>query len=199
MKTSRHLTVKQLLAAARAPERRLPPAGERHLAACPRCRGELETWRVLGRVLRDPAEEPSPGTVERAWALMAPRLPKPSERDRFVLARLVFDSRTPHAGRALRAHATECEQVWQARQADVSVQLTPPGAGTTGTLVGVVLPRQAPAVRTPGWVWLVQRGHPVESARVDPSGEFVLPAPRAGRWKLLVEWGGLRLRLEATR
>jgi hypothetical protein len=198
MSKAGHVTTVQLLARARDPGRRLPSATERHVESCGACRAEMERWIALGRALGAPAEEPPAGTVERAWALMAPRLPRPSERDRFAIARLVFDSRAPGAARALRAHATGSEQVWHTRQADVSVSLGAPGMGETPMLVGAVLPRRPLTAPAWGWAWLMERGRGIQSARVDASGEFMLPAPRGARWTLLLEWGGLRLRLEAS-
>lgn len=196
MTRSAHLSVAHLLARALDPARRLAAPVERHVAICASCRDELMRWTTLGDALRRPVEEPPPGALARAWSLLAPRPPRAAERARFEPARLVFDDRQAVATSGVRAPAVRREQLWRTADAEVSLQVTGGGLGSSPSLMGRVLPRRANVARAPGWVWVLEPGRAARGAGFSAHGEFLLEAPAGPRWTLLVDWDDVRLRLE---
>jgi hypothetical protein len=167
-----------------------------HLERCSRCRELLVDLHALREHLAARWPEPREAAVIRAMALVGPPAPRRSERNRFELARLVYDGGAEEPVHAVRAAAASRHQVWRLPAADLDLRLEGAGLGADPILFGQVLPRKPVSPRPdPGTVWIVQRGAPSHWAVLGSSGEFSLPAPRPGRWTLWLEWGALRMRL----
>ncbi len=198
MTRARHLSTASLLALARRPPQRLPVGETSHLGQCARCREEVRVLGTLADYLREPAPDPPPGVVARAWALMEPRPPRLEERARYRIARLVFDSRDARAAAGVRAPIATRHQLWRAAGVDIDVRLEGSGLGVEAALMGQVLPRRREVSQPAhGTVWLLESGCRPRWSLLGPSGDFTLPAPRGRRWALWLEWDGLRLRLES--
>jgi len=196
---TRHLSTTSLLALARRPARRLAAWESAHLSMCTRCAEEAEAFGMLATSFSEPAPEPPPGVVARAWALVEPRPPRREDRARYGIMRLIFDSGGDRAMAGVRAPIASRHQHWQAEGADVDVRLEGPGLGAEAALVGQVLPRHpVTALTAHGMVWLLESGRRPRWSLLGPSGDFALPAPQGRRWSLWLEWGDLRLRLEST-
>jgi hypothetical protein len=193
----RHLTGAEMLVLVRT-DRRLAAGRARHAIDCPRCRAEVDALRDLAAYLRHPAPAPPAGTVARAWALVEPRAPRRSEMRRFRLALLMFDNQRLPVAAGARGTPMARNQMWRTEAADVDVRLDAGGLGAAPRLVGQLLPRGRGRLPVgQGTVWLLEPRRPPRWAALGASGEFSLPAPSQRRWSLCVEWGSLRLRLEA--
>jgi hypothetical protein len=193
MTARRHLTTEELLAAVDASP---VASAAAHLSACPRCRAEIAHLRAYrGRRTRGD-EGPGESALLRAYALLRPAGPRGVERRGFELPTLVYDSRTPELGtQGVRAAAGGRHLAWRAAAADVEVRWADTGGSSGGRLTGQVLPRGQRNPELAGDAWLEEPGRSAEWGLLDPSGEFTLPAPHGRKWRILLRWGALRLRL----
>lgn len=198
MTRGRHLGDAELLALALRERARVPARAVTHLAGCARCAADLHDVTLLRETAGDATPEPSAGVLARAWALLPPRAPRMAARSQFVLARRIrsSDDVPPAAASGLRGPTAAVHALWHTADAEVDVRIEPPGLGSAGALLGQVFPRTAHVPRTPGAVWLIERGRGARWAPLGAAGDFVLPAPARRHWTLMVEWGALRMRLE---
>lgn len=191
-----HPAAAALAAMARGRDARPSVREARHVEGCARCRSTLADLQILAGALGEESRGPSPGVEARAWALMEPRAPRTRDTSRFRLARLIYDSGAVAAVHGVRAPLAARRQTWRTPGADFDVRFEPSGLGAPAMLIGQIFPRDR---KTPdplgGSVWLLERGRSARWTQLGAGGEFELPAPRARRSSLWVEWGPLRFRM----
>ncbi len=194
MTARRHLSTAEVLSLLELGTDGPRARAEGHLFTCAPCRLELEHYRALRSGI--PTEGPSEAALLRAFALVRPPAPRRAERVRYAAPRLVYDSRTEIAAVAgLRGPGAGGHLAWSAARADVEVRWGEEGAAGGAMMTGQVLPRGEVAPGQVGDVWLEQSGAPIAWSMLGPSGEFTLPVPRTRKWRILLAWGDLRLRL----
>lgn len=191
----RHLRDVEAVVAARRGGHRLPPASGRHLADCRVCKADVRDFKTLSAQYLDAANEPQAGALARAWSLIGPKPPRRADLGRFEIAKLIRDT-TSDGAVGLRAAAAQRAQFWRARRVDVDLRMDPGGLGSAPMLIGQLLPRHQRFGASHGIVWLWESNRQPRWSSLTTAGEFVLPAPRGKKWKLCIEWGLIRLRLE---
>jgi hypothetical protein len=195
MKEKRHLATAELLALVSSESTGASARAAAHEVECRICRQEVNALLALRNQPRTDADVPSDLALVRAFRLLPAKLPRLSERSRFAIPSLVYDSHTESAVAGIRAPAAARHLAWRGEEADVEVRWTDEGTAGASVLTGQVLPRGEAVGELVGDVWLEQRGVPVQWGLLDPSGEFTLPAPRGKAWRILLRWGELKMRL----
>lgn len=185
-KTSRHLPFDRLVDIAEgwlsAEEQ---TAARAHLAACPRCAGELaHLERLLGLMHADDSVDAPPQVIARAIRLFAPRAatraPSPWER---VLATLRFDSAQLVLAPGVRSATTAPRQLlFSAGAHELDLRIVP--TGERWTVQGQVLgPDEGGQVTLHGAAGVVE-------GAVSEVGEFRLPPVPSGSYVLRLRLTG---------
>jgi len=122
MNVRRHLATAEVLALVSPEPSAAPARAAAHLAECRLCREEMNHILALRDLSRGVGDRPSDVALVRAFGLVPSTPPRSSERSRFAIPRLVYDSRIESAVAGIRAPAADRHLAWRGEAADVEVR-----------------------------------------------------------------------------
>jgi hypothetical protein len=154
---------------------------DKHADQCPECRGRVEEWRLLHSRLHRTQLVDAPVTVLKA----AYGIPGPQNGIGQALASLIFDSFSQPAFAGARGSGESRQLVLRSAEIDVHIRIS--GKPENRQIMGQVLTRSETGSIDTAKVHLVRDGKRIQSAELDPLGEFEFKNSPAGLLSLQID------------
>lgn len=139
---------------------------DKHAGQCPDCQGRLEEWRLLHSRLRRPQLVDAPSVVLKA----AYGIPGPRPGIGQALASIIFDSFAQPAFAGARGTGESRQVVLRTDEIDIHVRIS--GTPENRQITGQVLARSESAIPEAVKVHLMHNDQRIQSAELNPLGEF---------------------------
>lgn len=139
---------------------------DKHSDQCPECRGRMEEWRLLhSRLHRTQLTDAPAALLKAAYGIPGAR-PGIGQ----TLASMIFDSFSQPAFAGARGAAESRQVVLRTAEIDIHVRIS--GKPESRQITGQVLTRSDGAIPETVRVHLVQNDARIQSADLNPLGEF---------------------------
>jgi hypothetical protein len=143
-----------------------------HLAACAVCSREISEWQELeGNLKRSHLKSASDAVLKNVIRLFPDRPHDWQSRVRSVVASIIFDSFVEPALAGARGTTAAARQlIMRAEEFDIHIKVW--GEAEHRQMLGQLLPRNGTGFIQTAKFHLLQNGERLETASVDPTGEF---------------------------